>query len=252
MTRYWRIVLALALITTVLFIVRAPARLLPLLVDPQPLRLSALDGTLWRGQASRALVDTPAGPLHLGAVRWQLRLWSLLSLSPRLDISTDWGPQRLSASLIRRNDAVLLRDARLTLDARLSRQFAPVDLRGRFDVELESLQFVGGELRQAKGQVVWQEAAWMGIGGVKPLGTFAARLATADDGAIVADLQTLAGPLLVSGYAALQSPEYELDLQLTSRESMDPELQQALSLVASPGENGYRLRLDGELAVTSR
>jgi hypothetical protein len=65
---------------------------------------------------------------------------------------------------------------------------------------------------------------------------------------IQANIDTLSGPVVATGAVTLNQRRYAIDLFIeSSGQELDAELAQALSLIASPEENGYRLRLDGEL-----
>jgi hypothetical protein len=60
---------------------------------------------------------------------------------------------------------------------------------------------------------------------------------------------TLSGIVSAEGTLALNQQRYEVDLEVEATSgTLDAELAHALSLIASPSENGYRLRLDGEMA----
>ena len=133
-------------------------------------------------------------------------------------------------------------------DARLARRFAPVDLRGRFELQLQKLWLAGALLQRAQGRALWRQAAWVGPGGQRELGDYVALLETPQAGDVRAELETLSGPVTVAGSATLRDRQYSVDARIDARGGFDADLAQALSLVAAPGENGYLLRLDGVLA----
>ena len=45
----------------------------------------------------------------------------------------------------------------------------------------------------------------------------------------------------------LQDRNYQVDVLVSSTTVMEPQLQQALSLLAQPESGGYRIRMNGEL-----
>ena len=96
---------------------------------------------------------------------------------------------------------------------------------------------------------VWRDAAWQSPGGLRPLGTYVADVATAASGDIEALVDTLAGPVRASGTAGLSGGRYVIDARIGPADTMDGELRHALSLIAVAEENGYLLRLDGALAA---
>ncbi len=96
-----------AVVFLVLLLALAPARVLGVMLPPGQVALSGYSGSLWRGSASRALVATPGGWLHLGRVQWRLRPWSLLLLTPRLAVDSNWGSQLARGDVIVRGYSFL-------------------------------------------------------------------------------------------------------------------------------------------------
>ena len=232
----------------VLLVILAPARLLGFMLPSEQVALSGYSGTVWRGAASRALVATPGGWLHLGRVQWRLLPWSLLLFSPRLAIDAAWGSQLARGDVIvRGGDAVGLRDFELSIDAALLQQLAPVALDGTLRVDIERLEMAGGEPRETLGRAVWQGAAWQAPRGRKLLGDYALDILQPEAEPLVGNVLTLAGPVTASGTLTLDGKRYVIDLDIGSEGAMDPGLQQALSLVAQPVSTGYKLQLDGAL-----
>jgi hypothetical protein len=238
---------ALGLLSLLLLLATAPARLLPLFLDRQALALSGVSGSVWRGQAARAVLLTPAGPVHLGELHWRLEPLSLLTLAPRVRIETQWGRQRLVLRARQRGARVTVSDLDGSVDAALLRQLLPVGLRGRLGLQLSSLVLEPARLVSAEGNIVWQDAAWESVSGVGRLGSYAARVSSPAEGVVEARVETLAGPVTATGSLRVDGQRYAVDATVESRGAMDPELAQALSLVAVPRENGYLLRLDGPM-----
>ena len=237
-----------AVVFIALLLALAPDRLLGFLLPPGQVALSGYSGSLWRGSASRALVATPAGWLHLGRLHWQLRPWSLVLFAPRLAIDSAWGSQFLRGDLIvRGGEAVGLRDVELGIDAALLQQLAPVALDGTLRADIERLEISAGEPRETLARAVWQGAAWQAPAGRKLLGDYAMELRQPLGEPLVGTVLTLAGPVTAAGTVTLDGRRYGIDLDIGSEGAMDPGLQQALSLVAQPVSTGYKLRLDGAL-----
>ena len=97
--------LVLALLLLISLVLSAPARLVGLVLPGEQIVMQGFNGTLWRGFASRCLLRTESGMLHLGAVSWELGPLSLLTLSPRLTLDARWGRQRISGCLLYTSDA---------------------------------------------------------------------------------------------------------------------------------------------------
>lgn len=237
-----------AAVFLVLFVALAPARLLGFLVPADQLTLSGYTGTLWRGSASRATVAMPGGWMHLGRVQWQLRPWSLLLLSPRVNVDARWGSQLARGDVIvRGGEAFGFRAFEVLVDAALIRQLAPLALDGMLRAEFEHLEIDAGSPLSASGRAVWQGAAWLSPAGRKLLGDYALTLEQADGQALAGEVITLAGPVTAAGRVELDGRAFAIDLDIGSEGAMDPGLQQALSLMAQPVSSGYKLVLNGEL-----
>ena len=159
-TRTFR-VLALALLLLLCLLVTAPARLLGLILPADMIIMQGFSGTLWRGTASRCLVQTPAGFLHLGVVEWRLDPLSLLLFAPRVTLDSDWGSQSFNSEVVLRGGQdVDLRALEATVPAGLLSQFAPVELDGLLQLQLEYLMLRDGVPAQGKGRLVWLNGGW--------------------------------------------------------------------------------------------
>ena len=142
-----------------------------------------------------------------------------------------------------------LRDIELRADARLARQLAPLELRGRVEADLARVQIEGQRVVHAEGRALWRDAAWQSPGGLRPLGTYVADLESPAPGEIDAVVDTLSGPVQAVGTVLLFGNRYAIDARIGPASTMDSELRHALSLIAVAEENGYLLRLDGALAA---
>lgn len=250
MTRRFRIVGAavLLLFLLVCLIVTAPARLLGLLLPAEQVLMQGLSGTVWRGTAARCLVKTGPGYLHLGALRWRLDPMSLLLLAPRVHFSSDWGSQAVAAEVVLRGERDLdVYELSANLPADLLRHFVPVSLAGTLSAQLEHLRLRDGLPTEGAGRLMWQQGAWLAPTGPVALGSYAVEFSQAPDRELVGQVLTLSGPVSAEGGLHLQGRSYEVDLSIAGEGGLDERLQQALSLVAQPAGDGYRLQLEGEL-----
>jgi general secretion pathway protein N len=238
----------LVLLLSVSLVLSAPARLLGALLPPEQVLLQGLEGTVWRGSASRALVRAPAGYLHLGTVHWSLHPLSLLLLAPSVDIESSWGTQTMAGELVWRGSGdVDLRRFEANVSADLLRQFAPVSLAGTLSLQLQELLLRDGLPARGAGRLVWQNGAWPTAQGVLPLGTYALEFRKEPEEALTGKVVTLSGPVEASGVVELRERDYLVDLLLSGRGLQEPQLQQALGLIARPVDQGYRIKLEGEL-----
>ena len=238
----------LVALTLVVIVVNAPARLLGYILPDQGVVLSGYSGGLWRGGASRCLVNVPGGYLHLGAVEWSLRPLSLLLLSPSLSITSGWGQQQISGQVtVHGSQEISLADFDANISAGILQQFLPIALAGDLYARVEHLTIRGGESQRAEGRLVWQRGAWKSPQGVQALGSYAIDFVQQEQTPLVGEVITLEGPVKAEGSVQLQGRIYDVDVAVGSEDSMDAQLQRALSLLARPVDNGYHLVLQGEI-----
>jgi hypothetical protein len=238
----------LLLVAAMAAVVLAPARLAAWLLPADTLLADGLSGTLWSGHAARAVVVTPSGHFHLGALDWRLAPLSLLSLRPRVELETSWGDQRLQAQLQwLGGDRLRIRDGSFSAGAALLRQLAPLSVSGRIGGRVDELIIADGMPQALRGRLLWERAAWVAPGGSFSLGSYAVDFGPAGEQNIGGEVLTLAGPLRATGAVALDGRRYRLALDLGSERPLAAPLANALALMATPTAEGYRLRLDGQL-----
>lgn len=242
------LVAGLVLLLCLSLVLSAPARLLGALLPADQVVLQGLEGTVWQGSASRALVRVPTGYLHLGTVHWSLHPLSLLLLAPSVDLESSWGSQSLTGELVWRGSGDLdFRQLEASVSADLARQFAPVSLAGTLSLQLQELLLRDGLPARGAGRLVWLNGAWPTAQGILPLGSYALDFRKEPGEALTGEVVTLAGPVEASGVVEMQDRSYLVDVLLSGRGLQDPQLQQALALIARPVGQGYRIKLDGEL-----
>jgi hypothetical protein len=234
-----------------LLLVSAPARLIGWFLADTPLAAAGLNGRLWQGSAASVALQAPAGPLQLGAASWSLSPLSLLTLSPRVDLETRWGSQQVSARVELQPVSRALRASEVTLSlpAALLRQFLPLDLDGEIGGRFDRVEADERRLRALDGQLTWRDAAWRDGARRFALGSYAVEFSTGSDGGLRGEVLSLSGPLIVEGEIGLdRDGRYRVDLSLESpQEPLAPEPRRALSLLAAPEGDGFRLRLQGAL-----
>ena len=102
-----------------------------------------------------------------------------------------------------------------------------------------------------QGRVLWRDASWFSPQGARALGNYALDFEQQDGSALQGEIQTMSGPVDATGTIQLHNRSYSVDIVLESESSLDPQLQQALSLFGQsvPGreDQAYRLQLSGDL-----
>jgi hypothetical protein len=79
-----------------------------------------------------------------------------------------------------------------------------------------------------------------------PLGTYALDFHQAPGEILQAEIVTVSGAVAANGTVELDNRGYRVDILVSSQMAMDAQLEQALSLIAAPEPQGYRVKLNGE------
>ena len=205
-------------------------------------------GTVWQGAASRALVGTDSGYIHLGKVHWSLRPLSLLTLSPGFTIESTWGRQSIKTNVrITGSESLDFTELDVRIPVKLLRQFLPIAIAGELSVQAEKLHLEHGLPSSGEGRVIWRDAAWDSAQGTVLLGSYAMDFLQSPGEALIGKIITIAGPVSADGHAELQGKHYILDTLISSDTGLNIQLEQALSLVAQPVAQGWRIQFDGQL-----
>ena len=181
-------------------------------------------------------------------MEWRLAPLSLLLFAPRLDLETRWGAQTFEGEVTLEDaDSLSLLDAEANLPASLAQQFLPVALEGTLSARFERLRIVNELPVETEGRLVWQNGAWLSPQGRLPLGSYALELSQPPEALLSGEIISLAGPVRAEGSIEVDGRSYKVDALLSSEGALDPQLQQALSLVAVPEGDAFRVRLGGEM-----
>ncbi len=241
-----RIALAATLVLVLLLLTMAPARLLSVVLPGDQLALQGVSGSLWHGNASRAMVRAGRGYLHLGTVEWRLSPLSLLLFAPRVELQSRWGSQRLDAQLVYRgSDSLDLFDVDIEVPAALVREFIPLELAGSFSLQAPRLSIRDGLPQEGEGRLVWQFAGWISPDGPRSLGAYAVDFDQPGGEGLTGQVITLSGELEAQGRLGLVGRDYDVDVLLSGPGLSDGQLRQALQLVAIPEGDSFRVKLRG-------
>jgi general secretion pathway protein N len=236
----------LAALLLVILLVTAPARLILPFLPVDQLTLQGVSGSLWQGFSSRALVAVPGGHLHLGRLSWSLTPSSLLTLSPRVALDSRWGGQRIQADVVyKARDSLELYAVDAVLPAALVRQFIPLELSGSFALISPQLVIEGGVPVAVSGRVIWRDGGWMSPQGQRHLGTYAIDFQQLEGSSLLGEVETVSGELQAGGNVSLDGRNYAVDIVLSGAGLDDPQLEQALQLVAIPEGDRFRVKLQG-------
>ncbi len=228
------------------FVGQAPARLVGVLL-PERLALDAVSGSLWTGKAARGVFQLDGGSLILGRVSWQYRPLSFVLLQPTITISVDWGGQQLAGAVTRKlAGTVVVRDFYASFDSGLVRQFLPLYIGGRVIADFSEIAIASNQVLSLEGELVWEGAVWAAAAGDVPLGDY--QLVVSDNkDALQGRVTTLSGALIAAGDVVVAASNYKIDLDLSGPATRDPELANALQLLAVPSATGFDMVIEGRL-----
>lgn len=237
-----------ALVLLFILLSTAPARMISPFLPGDQVVLQGISGSLWQGVASRAMVAVQGSYLHLGRLSWSLSPLSLLTLGPRVTMDSHWGGQRIRGELVYRSTESLdLADVDAVLPASLVRQFIPLELSGSFALLVPHLVIDAGMPVEGAGRIVWQNGGWVSPQGNRALGTYAIDFEQPEGGAWLGEVVTLSGDLQASGTVGLDGRTYDIEIVLSGQGLDDPQLKQALQLVAIPEGKQFRVKMQGTL-----
>jgi len=244
---------ALALVSYLVFVaVQTPAdRLYGLVKDKLPVKLYQVDGSIWQGRAALATV----GPRteRLESLKWELQPAALLLGRAQAAVNFNYDERNVTATLGRNISGYFLNDVSASLSAstveKFSQQLA-FGLKGIFNIELESLSLVGGQLSDIEGTLSWRDAG-MELNNTS-FGNFEVALTTVD-GVVNGVVRDLDGPMKVNGTLVLQpTGEYLFAGTLELRDKQRNDLRQGLRFIGTPNPKGiYTIKHQGQLPMGS-
>lgn len=200
-----------------------------------PVQMDGISGTIWQGRVSNVVVPYAGGSYALGTLEWQLDPWSLLTLSPCASFTTELANQN-SAGIACSNLAgeLILRDAQVSAPAALAQIWAPVQVRGQVDAQIQQLVLSDQQIRKVVGSGSWTNAAYHNSQAWVPLGTLAFDLAEGEQGGVAARVFDIEGPMEVDLNSQFSlAGAYAIRGSINLRPAAPPELGQLLSVIAS-------------------
>jgi general secretion pathway protein N len=229
-----------------LFILSAfPAGLAYRWFAPPQLRLSGIDGSVWRGTA----IEGAANDLYLRNLEWSFSPLGLLTGKVAYLARTELAGGHLDARIaVGPGGSVTLSDlaGTLALEA-FEESFQLKGFEGRLILDFERLTLADGVPREAVGTIAVQGLLARKLSSA-PIGDFRAQFVTGDDG-ISGVVSDESGVLDVDGTITVGSDRsYSLVGQVAAGPRAPAGLRQQLEYLGSPDENGRReFRIEGQL-----
>lgn len=160
------------------------------------LGLTGVGGTLWEGRASLASFRVEHTDYSLGQLRWTLNPWSLLTLSPCADITTDLDRQHIEGKVCSSlSGALTLHNTSISAPASLLQATLPLPLDGQISAQIHRMDLQGDYLKSLRGNFSWTAAQINNGRNWMPVGSFAAELQDDSKGGILAQVFHLDGPV---------------------------------------------------------
>lgn len=233
-------------VVIVWLVAQAPARVIGSVLGPAVYARGS-SGTIWHGSYARVVIPMEQHDLALGRVGWSLDPWSVLRLSPEIDVVTQWGAQRIEMTLeAHLSGEVAISDLSARIDTTWVKNIIPLYVSGQLAVDADHLVWRDGAIDSAQARVVWENAAWAAYAGHVPLGTYVLDLSGAS-GQLVGTAGTLSGPLIVEGSVSLTERAYQVNMSLSGPALNNSGLRDALTLLAVPAGDEWQIALSGTL-----
>jgi len=244
---------SLALVSYLVFLaVQTPAdRLYGLVKDKLPIKLYQVEGSIWQGRTALATVGPRAERLEM--LKWELQPSALLLGRAQAAVNFNYDERNVKATLGRDISGYFLNDFQASLAAstieKFSQQLA-FGLKGFFEIELDSLSLVAGQLNDVEGKLTWRDAG-VDLNNTS-FGNFEAVLTTVD-GVINGVVRDLDGPMKVNGTLVLQpTGEYLFAGTIELRDKQRNDLRQGLRFIGTPNPKGiYTIKHQGQLPMGS-
>ncbi|MEJ2601699.1 MAG: type II secretion system protein N [Gammaproteobacteria bacterium] len=234
-----RLLVAAAAATFVLgLIVLFPARLAVSWFAPADLRISGVEGTVWRGRAAAA----SAGGIYLAPLSWRFRPLALLGGRVGYHIDTGLPGGEVTGDVaVTVTGAVRLADLEASLRlSDIGRMLPVAQAQGRLRANLERATFRDGWPTELVGTVSIEDLVYIPAGS-NPIGSYRVEFLPRDDGDLRGVLSDGGGPLEVAGEIRLADERtYELRGQVRARPGAPNSLTNSLRFLGSPDQAGMR------------
>ncbi|MGD8175127.1 type II secretion system protein N [Marinimicrobium sp. ARAG 43.8] len=245
-----RWIVLLALFTVLFAITRIPATWAAhFMTQGSTLGLSGVTGTVWSGQARMASVRIDSNDYSLGALRWELNPWSVLTLRPCADVAADLEAQRIEGRVCAGlGGAVTVTDTSIDAPASLVQAGVPVPVDGLLAANIQRLRMNQGQLVELSGNLSWTNARIQVQERWVSLGSYAAEARyDPEPEALIADVFDLDAPVDIDVEARLPlAGGIFLNGELTLSDAFSDSLQarEWLPMVLEHrGSNRYRVNL---------
>lgn len=243
----------IAIVSYLIFtLINTPAATVLSLVEDNmniPVKFYGVQGSIWDGRSDRVMIQ---GQQPLDNLHWSINPLSLLLASLSADIQAQVQQQNIVGSIrLGPTGNLSGSDIRARLDASQVQQMLAMpfgELAGVFNIDIESLQWSGTGLPEARGTIEWQNAGLTIVESVD-LGHVDMNIKPGKDGTLEATLKNRKGDLGIEGNASLaDNNNYMVDVTFIPQNNARNSIKESLAMFARRQSNGsYRLRKSGNL-----
>lgn len=167
-----------------------------LMTQGSTLGMTGVNGTLWQGRASMTSIEIDNTHYSLGELRWHLQPRSLLTLTPCANVVAQLDRQRIEGRVCASLDgSVRVSNASVDAPTSLVQAGIPTPIDGQLAATLSTLELKGEQLHALRGNLSWTNARVQTEGNWTSLGSYAAEFHYDGEGAIVAQVFDLEGPI---------------------------------------------------------
>lgn len=206
-----------------------------------PVLLDGVSGTIWSGSATNAVLPYQDLSYSLGKLTWRLNPWSLLTLHPCVDLSSELQNQSLSGhACAGLGGSAEFDHVSVQLPAQAAELWLPVNVRGDLSFYIEHLVMHDDHIDKLQGKGSWTNARyfnsldWINLGGI------AFDFKESPQGGVQAQVFDIEGPVeLKLSYEFTLQGTYTLNGDVKLRPNAHESIAQMLSVVADELERGH-------------
>ena len=217
-------------------------------VNIQPVKLSGVSGSIWKGGAQ--LVESPELQQPITNVKWKFQPSTLLSASAGAMVNFEVLGGK-GEGLVSRNSGgnVLVNDGTFRVPASRLEQFLPLpvaEFGGILLADIEDLELENNLLKRTVGTLTWNNAE---VKNTVLLGQVVFDIVPEGEDQHIGKLSNTDGQLELRGEVVLDlAGNYKADIQIKPTADTPPQVNGILGLVGRPASDGsYRIRNNGNI-----
>ena len=231
---------ALIVLWLALVISRIPAQW-GLWLAQAPLQMDGVTGTIWSGRAANVVLPYQDLSYSLGKLQWRLKPWSLLTLNPCVELSSELQNQLLSGeACVGLGGSAKFSNVNVQLPAQAAELWLPVNIRGDLSFHIDQLAMSNDRVDKLQGKGSWSNARYFNSLDWINLGTIAFDFQQSPQGGVQAQVFDIEGPVqLKLLYEFTMQGTYQLNGDVILRPTAHESIAQMLSVVADELERGH-------------